>query len=63
MFVSLFFNFVHQFHKKAGASVHKKSGGVVFVPSEGPFSLDLLEAAPAFVHCWELGGNFIRGTD
>ena len=29
----------------------------------GPFSLDLLEAAPAFVHCSELGGSILRGTD
>ena len=25
--------------------------------------MDLLEAAPAFVSCWELGGSTFRGTD
>ena len=24
--------------------------------------MDLLEAAPAFVGCWELGGSTFRGT-
>ena len=31
--------------------------------SRGPFSINSLESAPAFVHCSKLGGSVFRGTD
>ena len=61
--LSLFLTFVIQFHKKAGMWFHKMSGGVVYVPSKRFIFSGVIEAAPAFVCCSELGGSDFRGTD
>ena len=43
--------------------VSQKVWGCGFCRFIDPFSMDLLEATPAFVHCSELGGSAFRGTD
>ena len=46
------------------STTKKKSGGVAFLsPLRSPFSMDLLEAAPAFVLCSELGRSNFRDID
>ena len=62
--VSLFLTFVHLISlkklKKYWDMVSQKSGGVTFVSFKSPFSMDLLQAAPAFVHYSELGGSHFQ---
>ena len=42
---------------------HKSLGVWLLSPLRAPFSLDLLEAAPTFVHYSELGGSVFKGID
>ena len=62
MCISLFLTFVHSISQKARGMVSQRVWGWLLFLLRGPFSMDLLEAAPVFV-CWELGESAFRGTD
>ena len=66
--VSLVSIFVHSISQSGWGVVSKQkiyisSGGVAFYLLKGSFSMDVLEAAPVFVHFSEFGGSAFRATD